>query len=151
MVPAKVNEIGVAELTPIETSRTESHLTGNQLTGRLDQWEALLINSSQQCGRNQPMQIHRPLPLATWLQTNAKTTGFLLQPQSYSLMKQQPGFDGLRVAFCAGPEGGFSDEEVELATRTGFATASIGPRTFRAETAPLIASTILQAAHGDLA
>jgi len=49
-----------------------------------------------------------------------------------------------------GPEGGFSDEEVQTAVRQGFQAVKLGPRTLRTETAAVSALAILQAMWGDL-
>lgn len=47
------------------------------------------------------------------------------------------------VNLFIGPEGGFSDEEVALAQKSGFIIASLGSRTLRAETAAVIATFLL--------
>jgi 16S rRNA (uracil1498-N3)-methyltransferase len=49
-----------------------------------------------------------------------------------------------------GPEGGFSGQEIEMARQNGFVTAGLGPRTLRAETATLAASTLVQYLFGDM-
>ncbi|MBW1746660.1 MAG: 16S rRNA (uracil(1498)-N(3))-methyltransferase [Deltaproteobacteria bacterium] len=49
-----------------------------------------------------------------------------------------------------GPEGGFSEKEIEDARAGGFVTASLGPRILRAETATVAACTILQYIFGDM-
>jgi RsmE family RNA methyltransferase len=42
-----------------------------------------------------------------------------------------------------GPEGGWTEEEVASARRAGFRPLSLGPRTLRAESAPLAALSVL--------
>jgi 16S rRNA (uracil1498-N3)-methyltransferase len=49
------------------------------------------------------------------------------------------------IALLSGPEGGFTAEEEDAARRAGFAAVRLGPRTLRAETAPLAALTLLTA------
>lgn len=147
----KLNEIGAAELTPLATEYTEVRLSGEQTTRRLAQWRELVVNSSEQCGRNQPMRIHAPAPLADWLQERATDGGLLLQPGAGPLMRQQSAREANEIVLCSGPEGGFSEREAAVAAECGFKAASIGPRILRAETAPLVAATLLQAVRGDLA
>ena len=48
-----------------------------------------------------------------------------------------------------GPEGGFSDEELEYSSKKT-EIITLGPRTLRAETAPVVALSILQSKFGDL-
>ena len=49
-----------------------------------------------------------------------------------------------------GPEGGFSEEEVEAAKQAGLKICSLGPRILRCETAPLCALSALMFASGAL-
>ncbi|MBN1573740.1 MAG: 16S rRNA (uracil(1498)-N(3))-methyltransferase [Deltaproteobacteria bacterium] len=54
------------------------------------------------------------------------------------------------VSLFTGPEGGFSREEIESALSSGFRVVGLGTRILRAETAPGIASAIVQYEWGDL-
>ncbi len=49
-----------------------------------------------------------------------------------------------------GPEGGWTDEELELARAGGWQIVTLGGRTLRAETAAIVAATLLQHRCGDL-
>ena len=49
-----------------------------------------------------------------------------------------------------GPEGGFSQEEIESARAQGFRTVGLGPRILRVETAALVAVALTQSAVGGL-
>ena len=49
-----------------------------------------------------------------------------------------------------GPEGGFTVKEVETARSYGFLSIGLGPRIFRAETAPSVVLTLLQSKWGDI-
>jgi 16S rRNA (uracil1498-N3)-methyltransferase len=54
------------------------------------------------------------------------------------------------VALFSGPEGGFSAGEFETASRYGIISVTLGPRTLRAETAPLVAASAILYEMGDL-
>jgi len=54
------------------------------------------------------------------------------------------------VFMILGPEGGFTENEIEQARRAGFKSVSLGPRILRAETAALAASALAQFLFGDL-
>jgi 16S rRNA (uracil1498-N3)-methyltransferase len=54
------------------------------------------------------------------------------------------------VALFSGPEGGFTAGEFETALRYGMIAVTLGPRTLRAETAPLVAATAILYEMGDL-
>jgi 16S rRNA (uracil1498-N3)-methyltransferase len=58
---------------------------------------------------------------------------------------------GVPLAAIVGPEGGLTEAEVRACEAAGASAASLGPRTLRAETAAIVAVTLLQARFGDLA
>ena len=56
----------------------------------------------------------------------------------------------MMVNLFIGPEGGFTEEEVELAESMGATIFGLGPRTLRAETAALAAVSLVQYEFGSL-
>jgi 16S rRNA (uracil1498-N3)-methyltransferase len=54
------------------------------------------------------------------------------------------------IALFSGPEGGFAAGEFETALRYGMIAVTLGPRTLRAETAPLVAAAAILYGMGDL-
>ena len=55
-----------------------------------------------------------------------------------------------KIYALLGPEGGFTQQEIESARDRGFVTASLGPRILRAETATVAACVLLQHLFGDM-
>ena len=55
-----------------------------------------------------------------------------------------------KIFFVIGPEGGFSEEEVEEAKKAGFIPVFLGGRILRAETASLCLLSIFQYEWGDI-
>jgi len=51
---------------------------------------------------------------------------------------------------CIGPEGGFINDEIELANSYGFSTFGLGPRRLRTETAALVAASLILDRMGEL-
>ncbi len=54
------------------------------------------------------------------------------------------------ITLLAGPEGGFSKNEIAAAVQGGFISVSLGPRILRSETAPITAVSIIQYELGDM-
>jgi 16S rRNA (uracil1498-N3)-methyltransferase len=52
------------------------------------------------------------------------------------------------VCVLVGPEGGFTDEEVDRATRAGGQAVTLGPRRLRAETAGIAVAAAVHDALG---
>jgi 16S rRNA (uracil1498-N3)-methyltransferase len=54
--------------------------------------------------------------------------------------------DGDSLALASGPEGGFAGFELETLAAAGFTGVGLGPRVLRAETAPVVAVTLVRSA-----
>ena len=54
------------------------------------------------------------------------------------------------VIACVGPEGGWSDDELEMMASRGARFVTLGPRILRTETAAIVAVTLIQHRLGDL-
>jgi 16S rRNA (uracil1498-N3)-methyltransferase len=57
---------------------------------------------------------------------------------------------GARIEVFIGPEGGFTEEEVASARRYGIQPVTLGPRILRAETAGVVAATLILCAAGEI-
>jgi 16S rRNA (uracil1498-N3)-methyltransferase len=73
----------------------------------------------------------------------------LADPRS-SILEPRSSAQPFSIALFSGPEGGFSAGEFETATRYGMIPVTLGPRTLRAETAPLVAASAILYEMGDL-
>ena len=54
------------------------------------------------------------------------------------------------ITVLIGPEGGFSDNEIDLAEKNGFISVSLGKNRLRTETAAIVATQILSAYNADI-
>jgi len=52
------------------------------------------------------------------------------------------------TALLTGPEGGLSDDEIQLLEERGFTPITLGPRILRAETAPVALLSLVTAGEG---
>jgi 16S rRNA (uracil1498-N3)-methyltransferase len=80
--------------------------------------------------------------------------GFVLQPDAASSLgaaaRAESGSGaGAGFALAVGPEGGFEDDELALAERSGYRAVRLGRRVLRTETAGVVAAAVLQAVAGD--
>jgi 16S rRNA (uracil1498-N3)-methyltransferase len=64
----------------------------------------------------------------------------LAHPEKGELSERAPRVSGTSDAYrlAVGPEGGFTSEEVDLATQSGWQTLDLGPRVLRIETAAVV-------------
>jgi len=137
----KVTEIGVTAIVPIITERATVRANEVGAT-RLERWRRIAIEASEQSGRRSVPSIATPVSYAAALSsaTGCKVFAWegLRRPAGTRI---QPDPRGLSLFI--GPEGGWSDEEVERARAAGAAFMALGRNTLRSETAAIAAATLL--------
>jgi 16S rRNA (uracil1498-N3)-methyltransferase len=130
----KATELGVSAVVPLVTERTIPH------HARTERWQKIALAAMKQSGRSVLPHVSEPERLEVFLQRCAPL-GVRLLPHEKTKQPHLQDIVPMKVASVAvaiGPEGGFSEEEVELAAAAGFTPVSLGPRRLRAETAALI-------------
>lgn len=151
LVLEKAVELGVSAIRPVISGRTgPSGRGGARAAGR---WLRVVEGALAQSGRTWLPQLHAP---AAWPHLVADPAlpplRLMLWEKAQSglraVLEGRPAPPGVLVA--AGPEGGWSPEEVELALAAGFHPVRLGPRTLRTETAGVAALAVLQSFWGDL-
>ena len=135
---------------PVITSRTN----GDRI--KTDRLTAIAAEAAEQCRRISVPQIFTPVPLleavANW---PAGRVLFVMDETGggdpiAQIMTDSAAQNADTAAFVIGPEGGFSDTELDLLRALPFCRLiSLGPRILRAETAALAAMTCWQALCGD--
>jgi 16S rRNA (uracil1498-N3)-methyltransferase len=155
LVVQKATELGVAQITPLLTTRSVVRLDDAQAQKKAQHWRAIAVSACEQCGRNRVPHIAAPAPLHAWLRGLRETPP---APQSQRLLLSPVADTDLKalagplaaITVLIGPEGGLSDEEHEAAGAAGFTGLRLGPRVLRTETAALAALALLQRQFGDL-
>jgi 16S rRNA (uracil1498-N3)-methyltransferase len=146
----KATELGVAEIFPLITERSvvrPSH--GSDKTQR---WNEISEQAAGQSENPFPAVIHPPLSLHDFLKRPVSSGVKLLleeRKEGVDLKTLLSGYDGNRITFIAGPEGGWSEAERDSLVSSGFQMIHLGPRILRAETAGLVLATLLQYELGD--
>jgi len=144
----KATELGVVKVSPLLTERTEVKLKGDRASKKIQHWQQIGIAACEQCGRNRLPQIEPLQSLSVWLENTPADHKLVLHHRALSNTNSDA--KPASIALLIGPEGGLSEGEISLAEAAGFASAQLGPRVMRTETAPLAAMAILQARWGDM-
>ena len=144
---AGATELGVSKIIPTLTKRT---ITERIKTVR---YEAQVIEACEQCRRLDVPQISDPQSLEKILETWSQDRILYFMDETGNGGDIQTVFKNAstaKAAILVGPEGGFSDEELQLLRQKNFAKAvSLGERILRAETAVHAALSCWQAICGD--
>jgi len=145
-------ELGVAAIHPLAADRSVVRLDAERAEKRVAHWRSVVIAACEQCGRNRVPQVAPVVALELWLaQPAAHRPGamrVLLSPRGAARLRDFPRPDGA-VVMLAGPEGGLTPAEENLALTSGFIPVRLGPRVLRTETAAVAALAAMQALWGD--
>ena len=117
----KLTELGVTTFVPLTCARSNAH----PRESKRDKLERYVIEASKQCGRNVLMKID---DLTTWESYAARGNGDEVRLFAHPQAQAQPslGVAPTATRIAVGPEGGFTDEEVALATANGWRAVSLG-------------------------
>ena len=146
--------MGVAAIEPMVTAHTVARGALRQGRGA-DRWRRVAIASAKQCRRAVVPVIGAGTPFLDWIvQDSAVLRVVLVEPEAstsgrpLTVLRDEPTPESATIA--VGPEGGWSETEIEAATRAGWLPITIGRRTLRADAVPIVAIGVLQAFWGDL-
>ncbi|WP_133129887.1 16S rRNA (uracil(1498)-N(3))-methyltransferase [Legionella yabuuchiae] len=145
----KAVELGVSSITPLVSERTVVRLDESRLSKKLEQWQGIAIAACEQCGRNTLPIMHPVISFQKYVQQCNARLKLVLHPKSYKTWRDFE-FGVADIALLIGPEGGFSEEEIDWASTHQFEGLRLGPRILRTETAAITALSMLQAVSGDL-
>jgi 16S rRNA (uracil1498-N3)-methyltransferase len=142
----KATELGVSEIVPVETIRSERGLE-RAAWKRVERWRRIALESSQQSRRAFLPEVSVPKSLRDVLALEATHRFVLDEDHARPLNRALPPARSLEdtVAVLIGPEGGWTAEERSQFS-TSWTPVSLGPLILRAETAAIAALAILNSA-----
>ena len=147
--------LGARTIQPITTARSPAGSAAAGLDRAVGRWQAIAIASAKQCRRAVVPAVAPPLPFAELVARGPGGLGIMLvEPAgavphaSIRTVADRP--PPARATIAVGPEGGWTDTEVEAAAGAGFRLLTLGSRTLRADAAPAAALAILQYVWGEL-
>ncbi len=129
----KATELGVDRLIPLSTERSVVH-PGD---GKLARMQQTVIAACKQSGRNRLMEIDPPVSFPEFLDgAGPQKRVFIAHPEAEPIQAIER-LDRLDsdVVLAIGPEGGFSDSEIETALAAGARPINLGSHVLRIETA----------------
>ncbi len=150
----KCVELGVAEIIPIITRRTEVRPEERGAARRMQRWRKIMVEAVKQCGRSRVPALHQPTGLGDLVAIGPGPVLVLDEqggiPLRLALAKCGGAFGDRRVTVLVGPEGGWDNADREAFSRLNTVSIHLGPRILRAETAPVAVLSILQYELGDM-
>jgi len=154
MLIRHLTEIGITQWAPMLTEYSVPQPDKKRNDPRIQRWEVIAREAVKQCGRTLTPEIISPISFDEAISHSVDMDLKIIfyENENRPFIQTMPKSDSRPSDIMAlfGPEGGFSEKEVELARRAGFVTASLGPRIMRAETASIAACTLIQHIFGDM-
>ena len=153
----KGTELGVSTFVPILSTRTVRRVRGSGHTEqRHNRWRRIIMEAAEQSRRGRLPVLERPIDFSAacdavegpgvipWELEQATSL------KAFLVLRRTSILAGLSVSVLIGPEGGFTESEIDYARTRGLAPVTLGRRTLRAETAGIAAVTSILYELGEM-
>ncbi len=142
LIIQKTVELGVDFIIPVEMSRSIVKLDDKKKDGKTARWQSIAESAAKQSKRTAIPTVKKAISFKESLILASQMDLFLVPYESkngmqdtvdaFKLLKRN-----MKVGIMIGPEGGFSEDEIEKALKVGGKTISLGKRILRTETAAI--------------
>ena len=152
----KAVELAAAGVIPVATRNAVVKLDAKKAEAKIRRWQAIAESAAKQSKRSYIPQVGPVMSLKEAF-SYIEEQKFDLRMIPYELEKGMDGTKtvlealapGQQVAVFIGPEGGFDEEEIQLALKMGVKPVSLGKRILRTETAgPAILALLMMKLEG---
>ena len=139
----KCTELGVSRIVPVIAHRTDAHLAAASLK-RAERWRRIVLQAAEQSRQANPPAVTAPMKLQEAMERETGLRIVLAESTQNSLRDILESHSSAKQTVLAvGPEGGWTEDELERFQKTGWIAASLGNTILRAETAAIAATAIV--------
>lgn len=146
----KCTELGVKALIPIHCKRSVVDIR-NKSAEKTEKWNKIIVEASKQCKRNFLTRIENVISFNNILKTLHDYDLSLIACTEVNTVSMKGVLNehplAKKIICLIGPEGGFTNDEIEIAKKSGCIPVSISNSTLRVETAAIAISSILLYAY----
>ena len=136
-------ELGADAIRPLLSGR--SQVGRERADSRQEHWRRILISAAEQSRRAHLPRLHPAQGFEAFVDQSEPADCLLMRPGAPALPMRLPH---RATTLLIGPEGGWTDAEIERTERLGIRAFGLGELILRAETAPLVALAALRHAWG---
>jgi 16S rRNA (uracil1498-N3)-methyltransferase len=143
----KCTELGVSRIVPVIARRTDSRLAAASAK-RLPRWQRIARQASEQSRRAAAPEMSAPIKLSEAFTLQAALRIVLAESEGQTLLRDvvKPQTANGGIVLAIGPEGGWTEDELESFRQAAWISASLGNTILRAETAAMAATAIVASA-----
>lgn len=140
----KATELGVDEIIPFVSERTVVKID-NKKDNKITRWKKIMKGASEQAHRINVPEIHDIIALKDLVNVDADIKIFCNTNELSKNIKKvlQECKKSDTILIVVGPEGGFSNTEVDFLSNNGFTSVTLGNNILRAETVPLYLLSVI--------
>jgi len=148
-------ELGINRIVPVITERTVVKIDSEKdALKKCERWNRISQEAAKQCNRGIIPKVEIPIRFKDAVE-QAKEKSLAVIPyekEERNSLKQiiKSAGDVDEIAILIGPEGGFTEQEIEEAVSFGINSVTLGPRILRTETAGIVVLTIMMYELGDV-
>ncbi len=147
LIIEKCVEIGVCEITPIETKfcvAKKNDKSGN----KIERWQKISETAAKQCNRGIIPKINEVMDISDLKNEVDKHDLFIVAYEKEEKTKIKEYLNDIdseikSIGIVIGSEGGFAKEEIDMLKENGLTSVSLTSRILRTETASMFLLTIL--------
>ncbi|MDI3534434.1 MAG: rRNA (uracil1498-N3)-methyltransferase [Thermosediminibacterales bacterium] len=154
IVIQKTTELGIKAIYPVITERTVVKLNEKKIHERQKRWSRIAREAAKQSNRSCIPKVGQVMDFKSALNMINEFSLTIIpweEEKRHNLKQILRNSAGIKkISFFIGPEGGFTQNEVDLAMKKGAQPVSLGPRILRTETAGIALSAILMYELGDI-
>ncbi|MFC7440636.1 16S rRNA (uracil(1498)-N(3))-methyltransferase [Laceyella putida] len=147
----KGTELGASAFLPFSSERSIVKLDARKIDKKKERWDRIVKEAAEQAHRGAVPTVATPLSWKALLQEITKRECAWIAYEKGGLpLAEAIGSAADEILFIVGPEGGFTEAEIQEAKEAGAVPISLGSRILRTETAPLMALSCILFARQDL-
>lgn len=153
----KTVELGIYKIVPVITQFSIPKVQAKDTGRKVERWNRISFEAAKQCGRVFVPRVSEPVGYETALNhwsdmakshpAGSSMAVFCYEGESKKCLKDLFKCYNIEcvslIGVFIGPEGGFSHNELHLAGTHGISPVSLGRRTLRTETAPIVVLSVI--------
>ena len=138
----KCSEIGVSRIIPVISRRTDVHLAVAAIKRR-DRWQRIVLQAAEQSRHASPPEVALPVKVKELIDENRSSPRIVLsENEANASLRDMLADHAGSLILAIGPEGGWTEEELQKFRSSGWTAASLGGGILRAETAAIVATAL---------
>ncbi len=146
----KLTELGVKRIIPLITERViPARAPKDVSSNKVERWRRIVLSACKQSNRAIIPELCEPLDFKNFISSSKEHSKKIIFHEGeqferillYDYLEELKNANSILIAI--GPEGGFSDGEIEMAISSGFDLVSLGDRRLRSETASVVGAGVI--------